>query len=440
MKRSNNFPRIKQLALLLLASILLLGAAGCSTMPANIGVGLPSVDTTTGAFLVDTLTLRASTVLRDSVITSNSQYLLAGRYTDPQLGTIKASSYTTLGLGTAFLPASTLIADSVVLVLPTDAYRYGDTTKTQTLLEIHELSAFIPLTQYGFASPSLTRIATNVTPALLNNPVMRRARRNLGSLRLRLNMSFGQRLMSDAKNGRLTTQDQLDFRYPGLALLPGASDDAALLRFNASASDAALVLYYHDPADVTTALSHSFTLNRHFYQAEAVRSGPLAALTTTNRQLNADKTGQQTYIEGLLGLQTKIEIPYLFDLRNYGQNLVITNAQMVVEAPANTLLNRNLPPPASLSVSTTDVNNRVGTTFVSSAPYSPTITSVDNRTQGGYSWSMLNYVQNVLSNNIANGGILLNTTAPTQPDRVILGGPRNTTNKIKLRLYLISHN
>jgi len=440
MKRSNNFLRTSPLALLLLASILLLGAAGCSTTPGNIGVGLPSVDTTTGAFLVDTLTLRASTVLRDSVITSNSQYLLAGRYTDPQLGTIKASSYTTLGLGTAFLPASTQIADSVVLVLPTDAYRYGDTTKTQTLLEVHELSAFIPLTKYGFASPSLTPIAGNVNPTLLNNPVVRRARGNLGNLRLRLNMSFGQRLMNDAKSGRFTTQDQLDARYPGLALLPGASDEAALLRFNASAANAALVLYYHDPADVTTALNYSFTLNRHFYQAEAVRSGPLAALTTTNRQLNADQTGQQTYIEGLLGLQTKIEIPYLFDLRNYGQNLVITNAQMIVEAPANTLLNRNLPPPASLSVSTTDVNNRVGTTFVTSAPYSPTITTVDNRTQGGYSWSMLNYVQNVLGNNIVNGGILLNTTVPTQPDRVVLGGPRNTTNKIKLRLYLISHN
>jgi hypothetical protein len=438
MKRSNNFVRTPLLALLLLASILLLGAAGCSTMPGNIGVGLPSVDTTTGAFLVDTLTLRASTVLRDSVITSNSQYLLAGRYTDPQLGTIKASSYTTLGLGAAFLPASTQIADSVVLVLPTDAYRYGDTTKTQTLLEIHELSGFIPLTKFGFASPSLTSIAGNVNPTLLNNPVVRRARGNLGSLRLRLNMSFGQRLMNDAKSGRFTTQDQLDARYPGLALLPGTSDDAALLRFNASA--ASLILYYHDPADVTTALNYSFTLNRHFYQAEAMRSGPLAALTTTNRQLDAAKTGQQTYIEGLLGLQTKIEIPYLFDLRNYGQNLVITNAQMIVEAPANTLLNRNLPPPASLSVSTTDVNNRVGTTFVTSALYSPTITTVDNRTQGGYSWSMLNYVQNVLNNSIVNGGILLNTATPTQPDRVILGGPRNTTNKIKLRLYLISHN
>ncbi len=81
---------------LLLGLSLLLVAAACSTTPANIGVGLPGVDPTTGAYLVDTLTLRTSTVLRDSVITSNSNYLLVGRYVDPQLGTITARSYCAL--------------------------------------------------------------------------------------------------------------------------------------------------------------------------------------------------------------------------------------------------------------------------------------------------------------------------------------------------------
>ncbi|RZK95979.1 MAG: DUF4270 family protein, partial [Hymenobacter sp.] len=130
MRRSKPL-RISPLALLLLAGSLLLGAAGCSSTATNIGVGLPSVDPTTGAYLVDTLTLKASTVLRDSVVTSTSDYLLTGRYVDPQLGTIKASSYTTLNLGAAFIPTASQIADSVVLVLPSDkTYRYADTTES----------------------------------------------------------------------------------------------------------------------------------------------------------------------------------------------------------------------------------------------------------------------------------------------------------------------
>ncbi|MEJ7665648.1 MAG: hypothetical protein WKG07_42075 [Hymenobacter sp.] len=44
-------------------------AAGCKKDPSSIGVGLPNSQTNTGAYLIDTLTIRASTVLRDSVVT-----------------------------------------------------------------------------------------------------------------------------------------------------------------------------------------------------------------------------------------------------------------------------------------------------------------------------------------------------------------------------------
>ncbi|RZK21793.1 MAG: DUF4270 family protein [Hymenobacter sp.] len=454
MMRSNKRSNIRPLAApalaarwgrLLLGLGLLLVAAACSTTPANIGVGLPSVDPTTGAYLVDTLTLRASTVLRDSVITSTSNYMLVGRYTDPQLGIIKASSYATLVLGSAFIPDRSQVADSVVLVLKPDTYRYGDTTKTQTLVEVRRLNSFLPTTSYAFAAPRLTPMTTR-TGAVLNQaaPTPLRARRSLNTLRLRLDQKFGQELMDAGKIGQLTTQDQLDARCPGLALLPGASDDAALVRLDATSTAQAVILYYHDPTDPTTVLSQSFTLNgRHFYQAEAVRTGTLLnPLTSTNRQLQSPSTAEQTYIEGLLGLETKIEIPYLFDLRNYGQRFIITNATMIAEVPVNTL-GTNLSPPINITVSTTDVNNRQVTTFVQPSAttplpdYSTRISSVDGRDQAGYSWSVLSYCQGVLSNAIPNNGMLVNTATPTLPERVVLGGPRRTTNRLRLRLYLI---
>jgi len=430
---------------LLLGLSLLLVAAGCSTNPANIGIGLPSADANTGAYLVDTLTIRASTVLRDSVVTSTTSTLLVGRYQDPQLGPIKTTSYTTLGLGGAFQPLQTLIADSVVLVLPTDTYRYGDTTKTQTLVDVRELSSFLPTTSFGFASPTLTPMASRVSSTSLNltTPVPRRARKNLGTLRLRLTDAYRDRLMSDGKNGLLTTQEQLDRNYAGLALLPAATDAAALVRFNVSATGTGVILYYHDPTDVATVLSHTFDINsaRHFYQVEAPQLN--SALNTSNLmslgQLDASRTGQQTYIAGLLGLQTKIEIPYLFDLRNFGQNLVITNAAMTAEIPATTLsTTQALAPPATLTVSSTNQRNQQGRTLFASPQYSATVTNRDGITQAGYTWSVLTYCQDVLANRIPNDGMLLNTSAPASPERVILGGPKRTTNRLQLRLYLIS--
>ena len=71
--------------LLALLSLVAL-AASCTNTVSDIGVGLPDANTDTGAFLIDTLTVRSSTVLRDSVPSSNSPYLFVGQYTDPLLG------------------------------------------------------------------------------------------------------------------------------------------------------------------------------------------------------------------------------------------------------------------------------------------------------------------------------------------------------------------
>lgn len=433
---------------LLLGLSLLLVAAGCSSSPANIGVALPSVDANTGAYLVDTLTVRASTILRDSVVTSTSSYLLVGRYQDPQLGAIKATSYTTLNLGGIFQPLQTLVADSAVLVMPTDTYRYGDTTQTQTLLNVRELTSFLPTTTFGFASPKLTPMASRVSSTQLNtSPVPRRARKVLGTLRLRLSNTYRDRLMADGKSGLLTTQEQLDLRYPGLALQPGATDAAALVRFSVASTgtdDTGVILYYHDPTDVATVLSHTFGINsaRHFYQVEQEQqaSTVLAPLTTSLGHLDALFTGQQTYIEGLLGFQTKIEIPYLFDLRNFGQHLVLTSAAMTAEIPATTLsTTQALAPPGTLNISTTDQNNHQGGVFTTST-YNAEVSNRDGITQAGYTWSVLAYCQGVLNNTIPNYGMLLNTSTPASPERVILGGPKRTTNRLQLRLYLISSN
>ena len=442
-KPANSRPLAAAWSRLLLGFSLLLVAAGCSTNPANIGVGLPSVDAGTGAYLVDTLTIRASTVLRDSVVTSTSSYFLVGRYQDPELGAIKTTSYSTLNLNGTFQPTQTLVADSAVLVLLSDKYRYGDTTKTQTLVDVRELNSFLPVTSFGFAKPTLTPMASRVASTSINYtvPVPRRARLNLGSLRVRLLDSFRDRLMADGKGGLLTTQEQLDNRYPGLALLPGAADAAALVRFSATSSDTGIILYYHDPTDAATVLSHTFGLGngRHFYQVEAPQL-PATLPAASLGQVEASRTANRTYIEGLLGLQTKIEIPYLFDLRNFGQHFIITNANMTAQVPANTLsTSLSLAPPTTLTVSTTDQRNHQGTAFTSST-YNPEVISRDGITQAGYTWSVLSYCQGVLSNSIPNNGMLLNTSTTALPERVLLGGPKGNINNLQLRLYLISNN
>jgi hypothetical protein len=453
---------------LVLGLSLLLVAAACSSTPGNIGIGLPSADANTGAYLVDTLTIRASTVLRDSIVTSGSNLLLVGRYRDPQLGTITAKSYVTMGLGGNFTPDQAQVYDSLVLVLKPFAVsaanpnaRYGDTTKTQTLVEVHRLNSFVPSTQFGYASPKLTPMSSRVQPVAVNEKeIKRRARPSLNTIRVRLASAFGEELLRAGKSRLLTSQEQLDALYPGLALQPGATDEAALVQFAANNSASALILYYHDPTDPSTAINHSFSLSegRHFYQAEADRSATagLGALTTSLQQINSALTTQQTYIQGVLGLQTKLEIPYLNNLRSFGRNIVITSAVMTAQVPDNALGTRtNMPPPTSLSLYRSNRNNQpialVQRTRLDADPTatSSTTTTFDYRTnvanlaginQAGYQWSVLNYCQDVLDGVVTNDGLLLNTTTPATPERVVLGGPNRANNKLQLRLYLISNN
>ena len=450
---------------------LLLLAAACTSTPGNIGVGLPDANANTGAYLVDTLTIKASTVLRDSIITSSSSSLLVGRYVDPQLGTITAKSYVSFGLNGTFALDQTMVADSLVLVIKplpsaaissTTAYselnnpntRYGDTTKTQTLVDVHRLNSFIASTARGYSSPKLTPmpIGSRVRAASSNDDlkkVIRRARPNLPSLRLRLNNAFRDELMASAKSRSITTQEQLDVLYPGLALLPDAADNAALVQFDATATTSGLILYYHDPIDPSTPLNYSFSTStgRHFYQTELDASATVLAPLTTSlnptslQQLISTRTAQQVYIQGLLGLQTKLEIPYLTNLRNFGKNLIITSAVMTAEIPNNTSgAYTNLLPPPKLTVTTTDQGNHQGTTTIQGGvAYSTAVSSLAGISQPGYSWSVLNYCQAVLNNQTVNNGMLVNTATPLLPERVVLGGPNRSVNKVQLRLYLISN-
>lgn len=439
----------------LLAAGLALLATACTSTSSDIGVGLPSAQTNTGAYLVDTLTVRTSTVLRDSVVTSGAGYLLVGRTTDPLLGTLTAKGFCRLGLDAAFTPSGTFVYDSVALVLPLltspTAYRYGDTTRTQALVEVHRLRDPISATKPSFASPRLTKLNYDSTTVLNQGgraPV-RRARPNLSSLRLRLDDAFGRQLLAAGQAGRLTTQDELDTYLPGLVLTPAATDNAALVLFSATSTSAALLLYYHDPTDAGTGLSSSFSVvagGRYFYQVRADRrtGGVLGLPGAALQAVAASRTAQQTFVEGALGLQTKVEIPYLTNLLDFGANATITSADFTVPVPASTL-SAFVPTPPALLVSTANGANQPGATavsgatgtYLSSVPYLTSTSALSGLDQGGYTWSVASYCQAVLNHAVPNNGLLVSSVSPALPSRAVLGSQRSPTDKLQLRLYLI---
>jgi hypothetical protein len=152
----------------------------------------------------------------------------------------------------------------------------------------------------------------------------------------------------------------------------------------------------------------------------------------------------------VLGLQTKIEFPYLTNLRSFGRNIIITSAVMTAQIPDNTSgLKTNMAPPAVLNLYTTNQNNQPSITPIQSANvltgssainYNPAVINLAGVNQAGYEWSVLSYCQAVINGQTPNNGLLLNTATPATPERVVLGGPNRANNRLQLRLYLISNN
>ncbi|MCC3155619.1 DUF4270 domain-containing protein [Hymenobacter sp. 15J16-1T3B] len=418
-------------ALLVLAGWL----AGCEAPGTDFENVLPAATTTLGANYTDTITVRTSTVLTDSVASSTSGYLLLGRYHDARLGTITARSYLQPGLNDAGTPEAEAVFDSVVLVLATDAYRYGDTTRTQQL-RVHRLQTDLRGTATYYTADARPYDATPLGEATF------RARKQLTSLRVRLDAGFGQQLFAAAQQGTIGTADELLAQLPGLVLTPGPTDDAALLRFTVATS--ALQLYYHLPWLPDAYLSVNFPVStgpKHFYQLEADRRGSLLSPLTTLRQtLPSARTAEETYIEAGLGLQTKVELPYLAQLKQLGGNLVVNSAVLEAEVTADSE-NPALPPPAALVPRLTDAGNHLGAYFldgsgnVLSANYQRGISPRTGLERGTYAVPLTAYCAQVLASTRVNHGVLLGSGTNDAAERVVLGSRQHAAAPMKLRLY-----
>lgn len=432
-------PSPKMLGRLLGWVLLALAVAACD--PAgDITVGVDAATPTgSNAHYVDTLTVRMATVWHDSVVTSTSDNQLVGRYTDPRLGTITARSYFRVGLTAAYVPDTDEVYDSLVLVLKPDGYRYGDTTRQQTV-EVHRLrdqletaKTYYAFNQLGYDAAPLNQ--GQGTRAFRAQPTLR-------TLRLRLADALGRELLTTGKAGRLTTDAEMNYLLAGLVLTPGAADDAALIRSQLSTDGAALCLYTHSPLDPLTALTQSFTLaagTQHFYQVTADRTGTLLApLTTPLQGLNVDQTAQESYIDGVLGLQTKIEIPYLNDLHSFGTRLTIVQAYVRLQVVPGSS-NRYIAPPTTLVPYLSGRGNQQGLILSSTTiPFQSAVSSLTGLETGNYSFSAADYCQAVVDRTLDNNGILLVSGTPTSVERVVLGGPKRTENRLKLELYFLN--
>jgi hypothetical protein len=441
----------------------------CEDPATDIGADLLQSGDVISTNFTDSLTIKTSTVLMDSVITSATDKLLVGRYTDPVFGAITAKTFFQIANVDSLKTNENTVLDSVVLNL---GYKYfiGDTLMPQSFT-VHRV-----LEKIGQNTGSLTkRLLESLeskntyfnTDKLKYDPmplgstgtfkarpiVKKRLADNLldsmRTLKVKLNDTFGKELMS--LSGKPAGSGLVNFKeyFKGMVLVPGANENAAILGFEPNNTPASVKikpsfigLYYHtkDKKDtLRTFFFVSFTsneaFNNRFNNLEFNRNSSVVAnLKKPNDFIEAVGQNKEAYVQSSAGIATKIEFPSLKNLSKNG-NIAINKVELFLK-PTNLIegtfptigLNLILPNPKN-----NKIPFRTATGDLSALPAENTATAqlaIYNATRQEYSFNITSYVQQVLLGNIENNGLFIASAADNRLNRLILN-----KNSIKLRVF-----
>ena len=421
-----------------------------------------------GVLFTDTLTVDASTVLVDSIVTSNTDNLLVGRYTDPILGLVEASSYfqisnrDTIRTELFDLDRSPLIiankkdfkwiknptkVDSIRFLLPYTLHQ-GDTLQKQTftLTQLDDNTSLDPAKTY-FRNDNPPLLKSTVFGQLRNANV--RPVKNISiiggsgrfdTLRIPvtdpafINFIISQKESTNKDNALIGTGFKNKIR--GLALTSESTKNAAIVGI--SPYNSVLKVYYSysysytlrnkantsDSIKVTvdSTKSNDFyvgrfvssatgaPLNARFNKITATRNGVFSKLINPTDILMSAQANNQVAIQPNTGLTTKVKFPSLLKLKER-QDIAINKAELILEPNVSIY---SLPKDLVL-IESTPTNRFLRTTtssegalqFVSGEASTASYISKSN----SYTFNVTSSLQNILSGrNKSNGWILSATT------------------------------
>lgn len=430
--------------------LLMLSFASCDK---NDGIGLNQGSDIQGV-VTDTMTVHTSTFLLDSLPTAANGVLLLGHIHDDQLGEIKAQPYfqiTPDGITSASLTDEAEL-DSMSLRIKYSGYYYGDTSQTQQI-ELHQLSNRIELPYKGGIQEPEEQNVFSGSASLHNVSHFPYNSKILGQLSYKpkptsrdtvlipMDMALGRQIFDLIKNSDrviTNTEEWLDY-FKGLTLVAKGNSGNSIIGF----TDTLQVKMYYK-YDGTDGLKKNgeltFSLYNNAYQFNGITSDKSSTviknISLDNREIKANAANGNTFIQGGIGLVTRLEIPYLSYL-SQRERTAINKAELVVQVQPNQENLFTLPPQLVLLVA----NQYRKPVSVLTDPLSNKAT-LDLRAGNSigsvyeYTFPLTDYVSrsNTTYNNSSLFLSLPVSDLSRSMTRVILGSPDNPKATVKLKI------
>ena len=417
-----------------------------------------ATDTNVSVNYVDTTTIKVSTVLLDSIATSNSGTILAGKYTDPLLGTTQASAYFQIYPNTndTWNPEAGAVLDSVALIMPYLGLSYGDTLQPITLNvyrltqtpETRQVQPYLGTEEtfsyfYGTAALYNTSKTAAETQPLGTLSFKPRPSRN-DSVSITLPKSLGQEWLQLSQAGDNRLSNATDFLAYFKGLKVSANSSGSVVGFDA-AQTKVRVYYRQTSGDVTENLTYDFALltgSTQYNQLTTDYSATaLAGISPGGNPVPSTATNNMGFTQSGTGLMVKVEFPYLTQLKEILDPSLINKVLLEIEPVTGTNLGFYRPP-GTLALYETDQNNiptgPVYTNYTTTEQTAGYILDAEFNLNSYYRFDVTQHFINRFGQSQAQQNALL-LSAPRDTfvqtlNRLAVGGP-NHQNSIKLKIY-----
>jgi len=432
--------------LILLSIAVLISCSEEFTNESDFVAGSTFTDSNIRVLFIDTLSVPTSTMKFDSIITSLSPTrILVGQYTDPEFGTVRASSFFEMS-PSEYTIDTDAVYDSISLYLDYDTYYYNDTLQPVNL-NIKRLS---------------NRVKAPVGDNLYNTSTISYPEENLAqlnylprptdsdTLEIRLRDEFGLQVFDKLQQKEITNIAEFKEFFNGFTVQPGENDDGAVIGFSLSEGSYMRLYFSISEADeiVQSYLDLSIDLSSSpvpfFNQIVADEPNDyLETLEDKEINLYSSESENKSFVQSGIGIATRIEFPNIKSLYEIEGEGTILDAVLKIK-PTNGSYNDNLMLRDTLDVYIVDQNNDITQQLIFGGTSS--VQAILNRDDQEfnnifYEIPLTSYLDDLLitEQNTEGALILLPENYNTTVDRFVLNGDDssdfNTTLELTYSVY-----
>jgi hypothetical protein len=394
------------------------------------------VESQTSLNIIDTFSVRLSTVMLDSVSTSGTSSVLLGNYSDEVFGSIASSSYMQMAVPSSRDVQQNDQYKSLYLVLKYNGYWFGDTTRPFSV-SAHQLTEKI---EYNYDNVINSTTSFRYQSEELGSVTFTPRPNSGDSIAIRIHDDQGRDLFTKLRDGadEVSTNDLFAEYFHGIFLIANEANRTCITGFKGTSQDVRLVLFTStsgpSPEEIKTEFPMGDSTKQFNHVAYDRSETQLKAAREQRVKLPSSSTGGLSFLEGGVGLMIRVDFPSLQEALLFSKSALVS-AELSIAPLSNSYNSITLP--GALSLYKTNVINDAGDGVAGS-----TLVFDDlYHEQTAYTFNITQYLKDEFSDSYVDpkAGLLL--TLPS--------GAMNTSfarfiadagsKKTKLKLYYLSY-